>query len=417
MAAGLTLLICGGGNGTHVLAGLAPTVEEFSEVYVLSTFADEAERIARAAATQNGEIHVRKHKEGPNGEDVIVRGKPTKITNDPSIAAKADVIVFIMPAFAHGGYLKAIQPFIRKAGGKASGGRVILGAMPGQSGFEIQAQHILGEDVFNNIAIFATQSLPWVARISEFGKLVDVPGTKLTLEAAVTPAHMGEVVMKTVEKLMAGPLPKLPLIPSMLAITLMNPNQTTHPTVTWGQYRNWDGKTPFDKPPLFYEGVTEEMGDMMSSISDEVLEVKKYLESRFKVDLTGVIHDRDWMIMTYGDDIKDKSTLASIYRTNKPYEGITHPMVRTDDGKYMPDLKQRYLSEDVPYGLIVTRGIAELCGIKTPSIDTVVEFASKWLGKSFIVDGKVAGPDINITRSPQAFGINSIEEFIHKLNY
>lgn len=415
--AGLTLVICGGGNGTHVLAGLCPDVEDFAEVYVLSTFADEADKISKAAATQSGEIHVKRCREGANKEDVVVKGKPTQITNDPSVVAKADVIVFVMPAFAHGSYLKAIQPYIRKSGSKAPGGRVILGAMPGQSGFDIQAQHHLGSDVFNSIALFALQTLPWAARLSEFGKSVDVLGTKLTVDTAVTPSSMGEEVVKIVQKTMGGPLPRLNLIPSMLAITLMNPNQIAHPTITWAQYRDWDWKTPFEKPPPFYDGVDHVMDDMMTKVSAELMELKQFMESKFKLDLTGVFHLKEWMVLTYGDEIKDQSSLESIFHTFEGYRGLTHPMVKREDGKYLPDLKHRYLSEDVPNGLIVTKGIAELCGIETPNIDTIIAFASKGLEKSFIVDGKVSGPDVGITRSPQAFGFTSIEDFVKKLNY
>ena len=109
----------------------------------------------------------------------------------------------------------------------------------------------------------------------------------------------------------------------------------------------------------------------------------------------------------------------------------------------MPNFNHRYLTEDIPYGLVVTRfrtihryacqymtlkktfflytcrGIAELCGIDTPNLDEVLAFTSKAIGKKFLTsDGKVAGaPDVGMTRSPQAFGINSIEELIKKLNY
>ena len=414
---GLTVVICGGGNGTHVLAGLAPTVNDFKDVYVLSTFSDEAKRITEAASSQDGEIHVRRCREGPNGEDILVKGKPTKVTNDPSVVAEADLIVFVMPAFAHGGYLKAIKPYLRKTGSKAPGGRVILGAMPGESGFDAQAQSILGEELFGSIALFALQTLPWAARLAKYGKLVDVLGTKLAVDIAVTPAPMGKEVVGAVQKLMASEFPRLNLIPSMLTITLMNPNQIAHPTITWGQYRDWDGKTPFDQPPPFYDGVTKEMDDMMSKISDEMLEIKKFLETNYNLDLTGFLHLKDWMVFTYGDKIGDQSSLYSIFHSFEGYRGLTHPMIKTKEGKYLPNFQHRYLSEDVPLGLIVTKGVAELCGIKTPNMDIVIDFCSKAYGKSFIKDGKVAGPDVGITRSPQAYGITSIDEFMKRLHY
>lgn len=37
----------------------------------------------------------------------------------------------------------------------------------------------------------------------------------------------------------------------------------------------------------------------------------------------------------------------------------------------MPDLKYRYLAEDVPTGLCFTRGLAELLEVPTPTIDKV----------------------------------------------
>lgn len=41
----------------------------------------------------------------------------------------------------------------------------------------------------------------------------------------------------------------------------------------------------------------------------------------------------------------------------------------------------------------------------------VITFAQESLGKSFLVDGKMAGPNLGETRAPQAVGINSKEDF------
>ena len=322
-----------------------------------------------------------------------------------------------MPAFAHGSYLEAIKPHVRKAGSQAPGGRVVLGAMNGEGGFDIQAQSILGEELFSNIALFALSTLPWAARLSEFGKSVDVLGTKLTLDAAVTPMHLAKDVVGTIQKLMAGQIPQLELIPSMLSITLMNPNQVSHPTITWGKYHDWDGKAKFEEPPSFYQGVNKMTGDMMCKISEEILTVKKFMEDNYNLNLKGVVHIKEFLVNAYGDDIADQSSLHQIFNTSKPYQGLVHPMVKTEDGKFLPNFKHRYLAEDIPMGLIVTKGIAELCGIKTPNMDIVIDFGSKALGKSFIKEGKVAGPDIGMTRSPQAFGFTTIDDFIKKMHY
>ncbi len=417
MSAGLTVVICGGGNGAHALAGLAPTVSDFKEVYVLSTFPGEAEKFTAAAATQGGEIHVCRTKEGPGGQDVIVKGKPSKITEDPSVVAKADVVVFVVPAFAHKGYLEAIKPHIRTSGSKAPGGHVILGAMPGEGGFDIQAQHILGADIFNNITVFALETLPWAVRLSEYGKSVDILGTKYAVDMAVTPWNMGRATTSVIQKLVAHDHPKLTLVPSMLTITLSNMNQVLHPSITWGRYHKWDFVTPFDEPPLFYEGVDETTGVMLWKVSDEILEMKGFLEYKYKLDLTGLRHIKNWMLRSYSDDIGDQSSFHRMINTNKGYQGLVHPMIKTDDGKYMPNFGYRYMTEDIPVGLVVTKGIAELCEIETPNMDVLIRFGEKVMNKTFLSHGKVDGPDVCLTRAPQAFGIKTIEEFIDKLRY
>lgn len=76
----------------------------------------------------------------------------------------------------------------------------------------------------------------------------------------------------------------------------------------------------------------------------------------------------------------------------------------------MPDFQARYLSEDVPYGLVVTRGYAELLGVPTPMMDQVITWAQEKLGKEYLVNGKLSGADIHNTRAPQRYGAKTIEE-------
>ena len=276
---------------------------------------------------------------------------------------------------------------------------------------------ILGQEIFNNITIFATETLPWAVRISEYGKSVDILGTKYAVDLAVTPWNVARKTSSVLQRLLAHKYPNLTLIPSLLTITLSNMNQVLHPCITWGRYRDWDFITPFNEPPLFYGGVDEETGVMLWKVSDEILELKGILEFKYKLDLTGLRHIKNWMLRSYSEDIADTSSFHRMINTNKGYQGLVHPMIKTDEGKYIPNFGYRYMTEDIPVGLVVTRGIAELCGVETPSMDKVIKFGEKVMNKKFLEGGKVAGPDINMTRSPQAFGIKTIEEFIDKMRY
>ena len=41
-------------------------------------------------------------------------------------------------------------------------------------------------------------------------------------------------------------------------------------------------------------------------------------------------------------------------------------------GKFVPNFGYRYLSEDVPFGLVTTRALAEIVDVETPAIEEVI---------------------------------------------
>jgi hypothetical protein len=88
-------------------------------------------------------------------------------------------------------------------------------------------------------------------------------------------------------------------------------------------------------------------------------------------------------------------------------------MKEVGNGYFLPDFQSRYLTEDVPYGLVVTRAIAQLAEVKMPIIDEVILTASKWMDKEYVVNGYLNGKDIKETRIPQNYGIHSLEELIN----
>mmetsp|Transcript_107424 Transcript_107424/g.331886 ORF Transcript_107424/g.331886 Transcript_107424/m.331886 type:complete len:133 (+) Transcript_107424:2-400(+) len=111
----------------------------------------------------------------------------------------------------------------------------------------------------------------------------------------------------------------------------------------------------------------------------------------------------------------DTSTLKSCMNTNKAYNGLTHPCTG-EAGNFMPDLKYRYIAEDVPTGLCFVKGLAEIIGIVTPNIDKVMKWAQECIGLEIIVDGKMTGKDLAKTRAPQGMGITTPEQFIRLAN-
>ncbi len=75
----------------------------------------------------------------------------------------------------------------------------------------------------------------------------------------------------------------------------------------------------------------------------------------------------------------------------------------------IPDFTSRYFTEDIQGGCCMMKGINELCGLKTPTIDKVVTFFQKFLGKEYIVNGALNGKNAAETQAPQNYGFTTLE--------
>ena len=153
--------------------------------------------------------------------------------------------------------------------------------------------------------------------------------------------------------------------------------------------------------------------------------INEVLEYDMKSDLRVHVQPfEDWMREAYGQYCEDPSTLYSILHTNPAYAELAHPCKAVErengDGSksvigYVPDFKYRYLTEDVPYGMLVLKGLAQLVGVRTPIMDRVLKWCQSVMGKTYLNDkGHVSleCADVQNSRTPQALGFKSIHEVL-----
>jgi hypothetical protein len=397
----IRVLICGSGNGAHVLAAVISTKPNV-DVLVLTRDADRAQRWNSALDSDGLTVTVRKG----DSDSVACTTQSFAVTNDPARAARGrDVIIFSMPAFLHWEYLTSLEPYLED-------GCMIIG-LPGQNGFEFDVRKALARRL-KNYVVMNFDSLPWISRIVEFGTTVKICGTKDKLVGAVqgdlTKARVSNPVA-LVRRLLGEP-PTLVISGHLLGITLRSLNAYTHPPIMYGRWKDWDGKA-LEQPPLFYHEIDEATADLLGKISEEVVATSRRIMAEYpEVDLSQVIPMYDWDMCCYGNDIKDKTNLMTALRTNSGYKGITHPMIQTEDGRYLPDFNHRFLTEDVPFGLVVIRSIAEIAGVRTPCMDAVLSWCQEKLGKEYLVGLKLTGKDLAETRCAHRYGFTTMEEVL-----
>ncbi len=397
----IRVLICGTGNGAHALAALASKNPHF-EVRVLTLSADRAQRWTEIMQRERLTVMVRNGK----GTQAVWKANTFMVTDQPQQAARGcDLIIFAVPAFRHLKYLTFLEPYIED-------GCVIVG-LPGQNGFEFDVRMALGPRLKNCI-LMNFDSLPWICRITEFGRAASISATKHklvgALEGDLTRARLKDPLAAM--RSLLGETPKLIVSGHMLGITLRSLNAYSHPPIMYGRWKDWKGKA-LERPPLFYQDIDEETAELLAKISEEVVTTSKWIMAQYPpVDLSQVIPMYDWDIGCYGNEIKDKTNLMTALRTNPGYAGITHPMIQNENGEYVPDFNHRFLAEDVPFGLVVIRGIAEIAGSPTPCLDRVLAWCQAKLGKEYLVGSSLTGKDVITTRCPQRYGFTTMADIL-----
>ena len=389
-----TITICGGGNAAHTMI---PIIQNhFSgKINLYLPFGDEATYFQRL-------IDENKSLTATIG-DIEVYGQPDMVSNSAEKACKkADLILMPLPAFAHEQTLQQIAPFIKNES--------IIGAIPARSGFEYAALTILRKNKKEKVKIFGMQTLPWACRIREYALKVNVLGKKRSVGIAAFPHETTPEIAEYLSSILDL---NLEALPNMLTLTLANVGQIIHPGIMYGLFR---GKEHIaykkDSIPLFYQGVTEEIAEILKRVSDEILVLTEKIKSSNKsVNLEHVKSLREWLLYSYKGSIADESTLQKCFTTNSAYQGLYAPVKQVGDVFY-PDFQARYLTEDVPFGLVVIKSIAQLIEVKTPMIDEITLTISKWIGKEYLKKGELRGKDIWDTRIPQKYGIKKFEEII-----
>lgn len=371
------ITVCGGGNGAQTLVPVAAQAMD-CPVDIFAPFGDEALRL-------QGEIEL--------SGAVTARAQARRTSADPAqVIPGSDVVVLVLPAFAHESTLRLIAPFLDQG--------ALLGAIPARGGFDYCAVQALADQGRGDLTLFGLQTLPWACRIRQYGRSVKVLGVKKAVDAASRPAsRIGQIAPVLTRMLGMAVEPAS----SFLALSLANTGQLIHPGIMYGHFSEWDG-LPLAQIPLFYHGLSNKGASALAKLDAEVQSIRSRLDS--ELEMTAVRPLRDWLIHSYGSAIADPSTLHSAFVTNRAYAGLEAPMRQIGPGEFVPDFSARYLSEDVPFGLAVSRAIAHMAGLETPSMDLVINWAGVQLNKDYIKR------DASETRVPQNYQLDTLDRLM-----
>lgn len=394
-----TVCIAGAGNAAHVFIPYFST--KGYEVTVFADFKDEAERLQKGVDDNDG-ILIHDRQDPANIKEY--KGKPAKISKDAAeTVPQADYIIAALPSFAIKHVLTQIKAHLKEGS--------IIFIMPGQGGADFVAKEVLKDEIASGKTTMAgVVPMPLNCRITEWGKRVELAALKQSYDVATLPAANAATAATAFGDLLGKPCNA---IGNYVGIGLHCSNPNLHPGRLYRMWSDYTEGKVYPENPLFYETWDDESTAWLMKINDERLNIWKTVVAKYPS--AGKVEEVPDMFTyikaIYGDQVKDPSTFTSAIRSCDGYKGFKCPMKEVEGG-FVPDFANRYFTEDIPEGVAMYKGIADLAGVETPVMDEIVCFFQKFMGKEYIKDGKLAGANVNETKSPQAFGVSSLEELL-----
>ena len=333
--------VLGCGNGGMALAGQIAAKGYSVNIFEGLEFTKEITRLS-----EEKEIIVQ--------GDIQSRGRINCLTNDMKVAvAGADVILVVLPAFAHEPVFRKLLPHLK------DGQRVVI--IPGNYGSLLLKKMLLDSGISRKITISETASLPFACRITNY-KTVMVHKQKKKLKLATMPADENGAVVNIMNDIANIYLPA----DNVLETSLDNFNMILHPLPVLLNYGEIE-KRP-EEFRHYLDGITPLISQQMHKMDQERLALGKY----YSLNLMSTL---DQLKMYYGANDTD-SIYAYVNSDESPYKNIIGHSVQS-----------RYLTEDIPYLAVPTMLLAQQAGIHTPLLELCVKLSSQLHGTSYLESG------------------------------
>ena len=335
--------VLGGGNGGHAVAANLSLTGFKVNFFELPQFAESFEKVLRTK-----EIQIQ-------GISVDGVAKLNHATTDIQQAIKdAEVIFVITPAFGHKAMAEVCVPFIQD-------GQIIV-LMPGSGGSLEFVDMIKQKKVNREITVAETCTLPYGARLKGPGH-VSVLINAVILPTGVFPAKKtGEVIPKLKQF-----YPTIIPAKDVLEAAINNPNPIVHPVAALlSATRIEHSKGEFY---LYAEGMTPAVARTYESLNEERLSICKVMG--YRLHHWDNLEFRGYNLGETEEECRYRilnTSMDAAFGKDGIYAGIKM--------KGPEHLKDRYVTEDVPYGMVLLSTLGDLLGVPTPTHDAVIQLAS-----------------------------------------
>jgi opine dehydrogenase len=272
-----------------------------------------------------------------------------------------ELIIIAVPAFGQIPFAQRLLPHLED-------GQIVL-LSPGNFG-SLEIAKIFNENRVNKTVTLAElNTSPVWARLIGPGKvhILTIMEKPRTLFASALPSRENEKVIKLLKQV----YPAVTSATNVLEINLNNENHVIHPV---GSILNAGAIELSDihegRPFYLYkEGISPGVARVMETVEKERIAISK------KLGLSVI-------------PLKEAAALAGFGMPNEDLYHILHHNDVAWRAAGPHGLKDRYIVEDIPYGLVPTMCIAEIVNVPVPTIRSLIHLASTLNQVDYLKEGR-----------------------------
>jgi opine dehydrogenase len=261
------------------------------------------------------------------------------------------LIMAVVPAFAHGRLAEEVAPHISED--------AVLVLNPGRTGGAVEVGAILHRHGKHN-PVVETQTLLFACR-KKGEDSIQFNGIKDFIRAGVFPSEKTDAVMDRLNRI----LPQFRKVPDILTTSLGNIGAMFHPASALLNVGILESGRPYD---YYRSTMTPGVAGIMEQADRERMKIAGAAGAE-------VFSACQWLHESYG---VEESSLYNMLLMNPAYQGIAGPSV----------IQTRYITEDVPTGLVPMEAFGSLFRIGTPTVSTLIHLADLLLHEDFRKKGR-----------------------------
>jgi len=279
--------------------------------------------------------------------------KPEMITTDVGAAIKgAQVVLVVVPAFAQEVYMKHLIEYGEK-------GQIVV-FNPGKFGTLAFAKLLKDAGRREDFIIGETSSLIYAAKTKGLGH-VNIKAVKTELPFSALPAGLTGQALWTLTDLYPQFCPAY----NVLQTSVDAPGLIIHPITTLMNMSRIEQIGPYRNS---HYDITPSVARIMDGVDKERMAIARTL----CYETYSFIETMQIMYKVKAENVYDTMYQISAHNVQMAPENLKH----------------RYITEDIPYGLVTLASLGKMLGISTPGIEAIVNIASMANSEDYWTSGR-----------------------------